>query len=205
MHEKSLSEKKYPVNILKDNEFEKSRDVLAARRKSLVHQHGKGNKPQPACSGHRRRRRGCPFWRRRIRRPQSSCASRNCTSVCEQENISHPSLSSTPPVFQYRCKRKIHQRVHIPKISWLCENCPEWKEASNCYRERWGRLTFKLFLSTLYNFELIFTASNFDFHFTLTCSIFCNQQSIVWSTRNPFSNFRISNYFCQMPLQSVFV
>ena len=48
MHEKSLSEQKYPVNILKDNEFEKSREVLAAKRKSLVHEHGKGNKPLPA-------------------------------------------------------------------------------------------------------------------------------------------------------------
>ena len=43
-----LSEKKYPFNILKDNEFEKSRKVLAAKRKSLVHDHGKGNKLQAA-------------------------------------------------------------------------------------------------------------------------------------------------------------
>ena len=43
-----LSEKKYPFNILKDNEFEKSRKVLAAKRKSLVHEHGEGNKPQAA-------------------------------------------------------------------------------------------------------------------------------------------------------------
>jgi len=43
-----LTEKKYPFNILKDNEFEKSRSVLAAKRKSLVHEHGKGNKPQAA-------------------------------------------------------------------------------------------------------------------------------------------------------------
>ena len=40
-----LSDKKYPFNILKDNEFEKSRRVLAAKHKSLVHKHGKGNKP----------------------------------------------------------------------------------------------------------------------------------------------------------------
>ena len=46
MHEKSLSEQKYPVNILKDNEFEKSREVLAAKQKSLVLEHG--NKPQAA-------------------------------------------------------------------------------------------------------------------------------------------------------------
>ena len=43
-----FSEKKYPFNILKDNEFEKSRKVPAARRKSLVHEHDKGNKPQAA-------------------------------------------------------------------------------------------------------------------------------------------------------------
>ena len=28
--------------------MEKSREVLAAKRKSLVHEHGKGNKPQAA-------------------------------------------------------------------------------------------------------------------------------------------------------------
>ena len=41
-----LSEKKYPFNILKDNEFEKSRRVLAAKHKSLVHEHGRRNKLQ---------------------------------------------------------------------------------------------------------------------------------------------------------------
>jgi len=41
-----LTEKKYPFNILKDNEFEKSRSVLAAKCKPLVHEHGKANKPQ---------------------------------------------------------------------------------------------------------------------------------------------------------------
>ena len=43
-----LSERKYPFNILKDDEFEKSRKVLAAKGKSLVHEHGKENKPQAA-------------------------------------------------------------------------------------------------------------------------------------------------------------
>ena len=41
-------------------------------------------------------------------------------------------------------------------------------------------------------------------HLTLTWSIFCNQENIVWSTRNPFSSFRINYCFCQIPLQSVF-
>ena len=34
-----LSGKKYPFNILKDNEFDKSRRVLAAKNKSLVNEH----------------------------------------------------------------------------------------------------------------------------------------------------------------------
>ena len=37
-----LTEKQYPFLTGKDNEFEKSRSVLAAKRKSLVHEHGKG-------------------------------------------------------------------------------------------------------------------------------------------------------------------
>ena len=43
-----LSEKGSSVNILKDKDFAKSRKVLSAKRKSLVHEHGKGNKPQAA-------------------------------------------------------------------------------------------------------------------------------------------------------------
>ena len=41
-------------------------------------------------------------------------------------------------------------------------------------------------------------------HLTMTWSIFCNQENIVWSTRNPFSSFRINNCFSQIPLQCVF-
>ena len=36
------------LNILKDKDFEKSRKVLAAKHKSLIHEHGKGNKPKAA-------------------------------------------------------------------------------------------------------------------------------------------------------------
>ena len=43
-----LSEKNHPFNIPEENEFEKSRRVLAAKHKSLVHEHGKGNNPQVA-------------------------------------------------------------------------------------------------------------------------------------------------------------
>ena len=43
-----LSDKGSSVNILKDKDFEKSRKVLAEKRKSLIYEHGKGNKPQAA-------------------------------------------------------------------------------------------------------------------------------------------------------------
>ena len=44
-----LSEKKYPFNISKDNEFQKSRKVLAKKRNHLFwHEHSKENKPLAA-------------------------------------------------------------------------------------------------------------------------------------------------------------
>ena len=42
--QRHLHEKGSLINILKDNEFSKSREVLAAKRKNLVRQ-GKGNRP----------------------------------------------------------------------------------------------------------------------------------------------------------------
>ena len=38
----------------------------------------------------------------------------------------------------------------------LTENCPEWKETSNCYRKRWGQLTLKLFFVNFVQFWLDF-------------------------------------------------
>ena len=75
-----LSEKKYPFKILKDNEFDKSRKVLAAKRKSPVHEHDKGNKLQ-ATQAIDKLGRGCSFLSRRIWQPQSSCAAKNCVVV----------------------------------------------------------------------------------------------------------------------------
>ena len=44
-----LSDKGSSFNILKDKDFEKSRKVpVAAKRKSLIHEHGKGGKLQAA-------------------------------------------------------------------------------------------------------------------------------------------------------------
>ena len=48
--QRNLSKKGSSVNILKDKDFERSRKVPAARRKSLIHEHGKGNKPQAAAA-----------------------------------------------------------------------------------------------------------------------------------------------------------
>ncbi|KAL9986275.1 hypothetical protein ACROYT_G000392 [Oculina patagonica] len=42
----AIPEKKYPFNILKDTEFEKSRRELAVKCQSLVHKYGEGKKPQ---------------------------------------------------------------------------------------------------------------------------------------------------------------
>ena len=39
---------------------------------------------------------------------------------------------------------------------------------------------------------------------TLTWSTFCNQENIIWSRKTLYSNFRINNCFCQIPLQSIF-
>ena len=43
-----LNDKSAQVNILQDQEFSKSREVLSAKKRELVQQHAKGNRPQ-AC------------------------------------------------------------------------------------------------------------------------------------------------------------
>ena len=48
--ERYLSKKGCSVNILKDKDFERSRKVAAARRKSLIHEHGKSNELQAAAA-----------------------------------------------------------------------------------------------------------------------------------------------------------
>ena len=76
-----------------------------------------------------------------------------------------------------------------------CENSPEWKEASVCYRERWRRLNLKLFFIIFAQFWINF--HSFTWHWL-------DLYFITKSTKNPCSNFRINNCFCQIPLQSVF-
>ena len=77
----------------------------------------------------------------------------------------------------YRCKHRIHQRVHIPNISRYCENCPEWKEASNCYRQRWARLTLKLFSVNFVQFWI-----NFHY-FKVRLSLDTDLIHILWSKK----------------------
>ena len=43
-----LNDKSSTINILQDQEFSKSREVLLARKRELVQKHAKGNRPQ-AC------------------------------------------------------------------------------------------------------------------------------------------------------------
>ena len=99
-----LSEKKYPFNILKDNEFEKSRKVLAAKRKSLVLTLARQRKKIASCSGDRRRRRGCSFLNFEFSDPNPVALQRTVwwflynTSVSEQENISQAIRYCLPPL-----------------------------------------------------------------------------------------------------------
>ena len=45
-----LSDGKYPFNILQDKAFEKSRQVLTAKRENLVQKASKGNRPNATLS-----------------------------------------------------------------------------------------------------------------------------------------------------------
>ena len=104
-----LRRNQYIFNITKNNEFEKSRKVLAAKpiRKSVVLTRARRRKRTASCSGQPWRRRGCLFFLFWIRRPQSSCAPKNCVVVFIQNfgirarkyQSSDTLLSSTAPVF----------------------------------------------------------------------------------------------------------
>ena len=67
-----------------------------------------------------------------------------------------------------------------------------------------GRVGFNLlsiamrtidFEAILFQLCPVLNRSLSQLHLTLTRSIFCNQENIVWSTRNPFSSFRINSCF----------
>ena len=84
------------------------------------------------------------------------------------------------------------------------QNCPEWKGASNCCRERRGGLTLRLPLQLLISCVyvwMIFTATN-------SSSIFCDAQEEIFHAGSTEITFRIStNCSCwdlwHIPLQIV--
>ena len=120
----AILRKNIHFNISKDNEIEKSRKVLAAKRKSLVLTRARQWKQTASCSGHRRRRRGCPFLILNSATPiqlrfKEMCGGFYTTLPSPSKRIS---VKRSVTVFHrssfYRCKHRIHQKVHIPNISW---------------------------------------------------------------------------------------
>ena len=113
------------LNILKDNEFEKSRKVRAAKPNSLVHEHGKGSlanrkllKPastkrmpflkqeNSATSNQLRFKELCDgFYPLTLRFPSKRISVKRSVTVFHRSSF-------------YRCKRRIHELVHLPNISW---------------------------------------------------------------------------------------
>ena len=113
------------LNILKDNEFEKSRKVRAAKPNSLVHEHGKGSlanrkllKPastermpflkqeNSATSIQLRFKELCDgFYPLTLRFPSKRISVKRSVTVFHRSSF-------------YRCKRRIHELVHLPNISW---------------------------------------------------------------------------------------
>ena len=104
----------------------KIREVLVAKRKSLVLTWARQRKQTASCSGHRRRRRGCPFLNFEFGDPNPVALQRTVwwflynTSVSEQENISQAIRYCLPPLqfLQVQTKHRIHRQLHIPNISW---------------------------------------------------------------------------------------
>ena len=149
-------------NISKDNEFEKSWPEKSLQRSEshlFWHEHGKGNKLQAAQAIDEDE---ALFFNFEFGDPQSSCASKNCMVVFVQHfGLRARELSvkrSVPPLqfLQVQTKHRIHQQVHIPNISWWCENCPEWKEASNCYRQ-WRTIDFEAMFVNYVQFWIQFS------------------------------------------------
>ena len=123
-----LRRNQYIFNITKNNEFEKSRKVLAAKpiRKSVVLTRARRRKRTASCSGQPWRRRGCLFFYFEFGDPNPVALQRTVwwflykTLVSEQENISQVIRYCLPPLqfLQVQTKHRIHQQVHIPNISW---------------------------------------------------------------------------------------
>ena len=142
---------KNPEKSLQRNQFESQ---------LFWHEHGEGNARQAAQASHEDEEDAFfLFW---IRRPQSSCAPKNCVVVFIQNfgirarkyQSSDTLLSSTAPVFTGgNPSAGAHSKYFM--VTWKLSRM-KGLLASNCYRQRWGRLTLKLCLLTISSFEFNF-------------------------------------------------
>ena len=100
--------------------------------------------------------------------------------------------------------------VKLPEEAKRIEIFPKFQVLNQLSRMKGGVELLSIAKRTIDFVEAIFyqlcpVLNQFSqLHLTLTWSLFCNQENIVWSTRNPFSSFRINNCFCQIPSQNVF-
>ena len=109
-----------------------------------------GEEYEPSCSGHWQRRRGCPFWSRRIWRLRSKCAPKSCVVIFiptlrfqRKGNISQAIPYSLPPlqfiVVQtkdrsagaHKNERKRRIVIEGDEDDWVwqaifCQLCPIW-------------------------------------------------------------------------------
>ena len=101
--------------------------VLVAKRKSLVLTWARQRKQTASCSGHRRRRRGCPFFLNfEFGDPNPVALQRTVwwflynTSVSEQENISQAIRYCLPPLqfLQVQTKHRIHRHSKYFMVMW---------------------------------------------------------------------------------------
>ena len=123
-----LRRNQYIFNITKDNEFEKSREVLAAKpiRKSVVLTRARRRKRTASCSGQRWRRRGCLFFILNSAtaiqlRSKELCGGFYTKLWYPSKKISvkwYVTVFHRSSFLQVQTKHRIHQQVHIPNISW---------------------------------------------------------------------------------------
>ena len=184
----------------------KIRKVLAAKRKSLVLTWARQRKQTESCSGHRRRRRGCPFFlilnsatpvQLRLK---ELCNSFYTTLRSPSKRIS---VKRSVTVFHrssfYRCKLNI---VSIGRCTFQIFH----GNVKIVQYERKRRIVIDSDEDDwLWSYVCqLRPVSNLDFHLTLTWSIFQSRKYCLIDKKNRSSNFRINNCFCEIPLQSVF-
>ena len=203
-----LSEKKYPFNMLKDNGFEKiQKSPCSDAKVTCVHEHGEAANRKLLRPSTKTKRMPVLKQENLANPIQLRCGGfYPYTSVSEQEKTS---VKQSVTVFHRssfnRCKRRIHQPVHIiSKYFMVMWKLTRMKGSVELLSRAMRTIDFDwLFFVNFVQFWS-FTAPNF--HLTLLHPYVVkrnNQENIVWSTKNPFSNFGINNCFCQIPLQTI--